>query len=111
MQRMPGVAGSHALGTWCTAQDTDGTGYLVYSSEDNLVMHVAALAPDYLSVLPEYRRILIGMKREAPAVFKHGDTYFLLTSGCTGSAWRSCMCGSDPSRARCAGHGRCQPIG
>lgn len=47
-------------------------------------MHVARLTQDYLGIQPEYRRILVYLKREAPAIFKHGRYYVLLTSGCTG---------------------------
>lgn len=66
------------------AQDDDGKAYLAYASEDNAVMHTSELTPDYLDVRPDYARVMVGMKREAPAVFKYGGTYFMLTSGCTG---------------------------
>ena len=26
----------------------------------------------------------VGLSREAPAIFKHGDIYLMITSGCTG---------------------------
>ena len=57
---------------------------MAYSSEDNAVMHVAALMPDYLGIQSAYRRILVRKKREAPALFKFRRYYLLLTSGCTG---------------------------
>ena len=47
-------------------------------------MHVSELTRDYLDVKLNYARILVNLKREAPAVFKHGGTYFMLTSACTG---------------------------
>ncbi|GAB4816625.1 hypothetical protein N2152v2_003671 [Parachlorella kessleri] len=65
-------------------KDDDGKAYLFYSSEENQVMHVAQLAPNYLSVVTNYDRVLVGLSREAPAVFKHQGLYLLLTSGCTG---------------------------
>jgi hypothetical protein len=52
------------------------------------------LAPDYLSPTSVYRRILIGQRREAPAVFKaSAGKYYLITSLCSG--W-------DPNAARIA---------
>jgi beta-galactosidase len=74
-------------------QDDDGRAFLVYASEDNNTMQVCLLAPDYLSPTAVYRRILIGQRREAPAVFKAGGKYYLITSLCSG--W-------DPNAARVA---------
>jgi len=67
-------------------QDDDGSAFIAYSSEDNSVMHVARLTADYLGIHPTYNRILVFLKREAPAIFKYGRYYLLLTSGCTGWA-------------------------
>ncbi|MGJ3192938.1 family 43 glycosylhydrolase [Paenarthrobacter sp. FR1] len=70
--------------------DDDGTGYIIYSSEENQTMFISKLNADYtyLSTAPEaavegvdYKRIFVGWSREAPAMFRHGDRYFLLTSG------------------------------
>jgi beta-galactosidase len=74
-------------------QDDDGRAYLVYASENNNTMQVCLLAPDYLSPTAVYRRILVGQRREAPAVFKGGGKYYLITSLCSG--W-------DPNAARIA---------
>ena len=57
---------------------------LAYSSEDNRVMHITALTPDYTQVTSTYTKIFSGMGREAPAMFKHGDVYLMATSGCSG---------------------------
>ena len=65
-------------------QDDDGSAYLAYASKDNHIMHIAPLTEDYLDVKATYKRILIGLKREAPTLFKFKDHYLLLTSGCTG---------------------------
>ena len=66
-------------------QDEDrGIALLAYSSEDNRVMHIAALTPDYTHVTNTYTKILSGLSREAPAMFKHGDVYLMATSGCSG---------------------------
>ncbi|GGB17497.1 family 43 glycosylhydrolase [Puia dinghuensis] len=74
-------------------QDEDGRAYLVYTSENNNTMQVCLLSSDYLKPTPVYKRILIGQRREAPAVFKQGGRYFLITSLCSG--W-------DPNAARWA---------
>lgn len=67
-------------------KDEDGVAYLIYSSEDNSELHVGPLNSEYLDVTEEMRRILVGQKREAPALFKHQGTYYMITSGCTGWA-------------------------
>jgi len=74
-------------------QDDDGRAYMVYASENNNTMQVCLLAPDYLSPTKVFRRILIGQRREAPAVFMAGGKYYLITSLCSG--W-------DPNAARVA---------
>jgi lysophospholipase L1-like esterase len=74
-------------------QDDDGRAYLVYASENNTTMQVCLLSDDYLRPTTEYRRILVGERREAPAVFKSQGHYYLITSLCSG--W-------DPNAARFA---------
>ena len=71
--------------------DTDGRAYHIFSSEDNLTLHIAELSDDYLSHTGRYIRVAPGGQNEAPAVFRHGNTYWMITSGCTG--W-------DPNEAR-----------
>ena len=65
-------------------QDDDGKAYHFYSSEENTTMHICLLSEDYLSHTTLEKRILIGQSREAPAVFKSKNKYYLITSGCTG---------------------------
>ncbi|CAJ1929271.1 unnamed protein product [Sphenostylis stenocarpa] len=67
-------------------KDEDGMAYLIYSSEDNSELHIGPLTEDYLNVTSVMRRILVGQHREAPALFKHEGTYYMITSGCTGWA-------------------------
>lgn len=67
-------------------QDDDGKAYHFFSSEDNATMHVVLLSDDYLSHTKTEKRILIDQSREAPAVFKYNNKYYLVTSGCTGWA-------------------------
>ena len=67
-------------------KDDDGKAYLIYSSEDNSELHIGPLTDDYLDVTDDMRRFLIAQHREAPALFKHEGTYYMVTSGCTGWA-------------------------
>lgn len=71
--------------------DDDQTAYHVYSSEDNLTIHVAELTEDYLGYTGRYIRIEPGGHNEAPALLKKDGKYYMITSGCTG--W-------DPNAAR-----------
>jgi len=74
-------------------QDEDGRAYVVYASENNNTMQVCLLSDDYVRPTSVYRRILVGERREAPAVFKSQGHYYLITSLCSG--W-------DPNAATCA---------
>ena len=65
-------------------QDDNGAAYLVYSSEGNNTMHITQLTADYLKPTSTFKRILINARREAPAMFKSGNKYYLITSLCTG---------------------------
>ena len=72
-------------------QDDDGTAYHIHASEDNGVLHISQLTPDYLQPAGIYRRYFEGEFNEAPAVLKRHGLYYLVGSGCTG--W-------DPNPAR-----------
>jgi hypothetical protein len=65
-------------------QDDDGSAYLIYSSESNNTMHITQLTPDYLKTTSTFNRIFVNARREAPAMFKGGNKYYLITSLCTG---------------------------
>jgi beta-galactosidase len=72
--------------------DDDGIGYHFYSSRDNYDMRLHTMTDDFLNATEEDEMIFTkGAHREAPAIFKHNNTYYLITSGCTG--W-------DPNAAR-----------
>ena len=71
--------------------DDDGKAYHIYSSEENLTLHIAELSDDFLSHTGKYVRVAPTGHNEAPALFKHNGTYWMITSGCTG--W-------DPNEAR-----------
>jgi beta-galactosidase len=65
--------------------DDDGAAYHIYSSDENMDLRIAKLNDDYLSSTTA-DTILFRRQREAPALFKKGSTYYLITSGCTGWA-------------------------
>lgn len=66
--------------------DDDGKAYHLYSSEENLTLHLAELTNDYLHYTGKYWRIAPGGQNEAPVIFKRNGTYWLIASGCTGWA-------------------------
>lgn len=70
-------------------KDTDGRAYHFASTNMNTNMNVALLSEDYLETEKNpvtETLILNGLKYEAPAIFKVGDIYYGLFSGCTGWA-------------------------
>lgn len=71
--------------------DDDGKAYHIYSSEENLTLHIAELSADYTFHTGRYVRVAPGGQNEAPAIFKKDGKYWMITSGCTG--W-------DPNEAR-----------
>jgi hypothetical protein len=66
--------------------DDDGKAYHIYSAEENLTLNIAELSDDYLSHTGNYVRVAPAGHNEAPAIFKKGKTYYMITSGCTGWA-------------------------
>ena len=66
--------------------DDDGKAYHIFSSEDNLTLHIAELTDDYLHHSGRYTRVAPAGHNEAPAIFKRNGTYWMITSGCTGWA-------------------------
>ncbi len=65
-------------------KDDDGKAYLIYSSEGNATMQISQLTPDFLKTVGTYTRNFIDKSREAPAIFKRGGKYYIVSSGCTG---------------------------
>lgn len=64
--------------------DADGRAYHIFSSEDNLTLQIAELDSTYTRHTGRYVRMAPGDQNEAPAIFRRGDTYWMITSGCTG---------------------------
>jgi len=71
--------------------DDDGKAYHIHSSENNQTLHFAELTDDYQNFTGKYTRVLEGKANEAPAIFKKGGKYYMISSGTTG--W-------DPNPAR-----------
>lgn len=65
-------------------KDDDGTGYMISAANNNRDLHIYRLSADYLTVESRVQLLWAGQLREAPALFKRGGVYFLLTSGATG---------------------------
>ena len=66
--------------------DDDGKAYHIFSSEDNLTIHIAQLTDDYMAHNGVFVRVAPGGQNEAPTLFKQDGTYWMITSGCTGWA-------------------------
>lgn len=73
--------------------DVDGAGYILYASEENATMYISRLSEDYTDIAArdeeavegrDFTRNMVGESREAPAMFRYKDKYYLMTSGCTG---------------------------
>lgn len=77
--------------------DDDGKAYHVFSSEENYTLQLAELTPDYTGHTGKFVRIYAGHQTEAPAMFKHNATYYMIGSGCTGWAPNAARWFSAPS--------------
>jgi len=77
--------------------DDDGKAYHIFSSEENLTLHIAELTADYLHHTGRYTRLAPAGHNEAPAIFKHDGTYWMITSGCTGWEPNEARMSSAPS--------------
>lgn len=65
-------------------QDTDGAAYLVSSANENADLDIFRLTDDYTGVASLTANPWPGTYREAPAMFKRGSVYFMLTSANSG---------------------------
>lgn len=75
--------------------DDDKKAYIIYSSEENRTMFISRLNEDYTYLDAEvetavhgedFVRLFPGAQREAPAIFKFNEKYYMITSGATGWA-------------------------
>ncbi|MEV4799222.1 RICIN domain-containing protein [Nonomuraea sp. NPDC049421] len=67
-----------------TLYDDGGTAYMISAADENYDLHIYRLTSDYLNVAALVGNFWNDAHREAPAMFRRGSTYFLLTSGATG---------------------------
>ncbi|WP_412986827.1 family 43 glycosylhydrolase [Niallia alba] len=66
--------------------DDDGTAYFVSAARDNADLHIYRLQDDYLNIASLAARGWQGEYREAPAIVKQDNIYYICTSFCTGWA-------------------------
>lgn len=66
--------------------DDNGKAYHITSSQENLTMIVSELTDDYLDFTGKFNMIAPGGQNEAPTIFRHNGTFWLICSGCTGWA-------------------------
>jgi hypothetical protein len=67
-----------------TLYNDNGTAYMLSAADENRDLHIYRLTADYLNVQTLVGNFWNDQSREAPALFKRGSTYFLLTSGTSG---------------------------
>lgn len=67
-----------------TFVDSDGTGYMVSAARENYDLQIYKLTADYTGIDSLVANPWVGGHREAPALFKRGGVYFMLTSAATG---------------------------
>jgi hypothetical protein len=67
-----------------TLYNDGGTAYMISAADENYDLMIYRLTSDYLNVASVVGNFWDGGHREAPALFKRGSTYFMLTSGATG---------------------------
>ncbi|MGI6218707.1 MAG: glycoside hydrolase family 43 protein [Bacteroidaceae bacterium] len=77
--------------------DTDGKAYQITSSEENLTLLISQLNDEFTAPNGQFIRVAPGGQNEAPTIFKHNGTYWMITSGCTGWAPNSARMFSAPS--------------
>ncbi|GLH96449.1 beta-xylosidase [Phytohabitans aurantiacus] len=66
-----------------TLYNDGGTAYMISAADENRDLHIYRLTADYLNIASLVGNFWNNAIREAPAMFKRGSTYFLLTSGAT----------------------------
>ncbi len=67
-----------------TLFNDNGTAYMISAADENYDLHIYRLTSDYLNVSTLVGNFWNDAHREAPAMFKRGNVYFLLTSAATG---------------------------
>ena len=67
-----------------TLYNDNGTAYMISAADENYDLMIYRLSADFLSIASVVGNFWDGGHREAPALFKRGSTYFMLTSAATG---------------------------
>jgi hypothetical protein len=67
-----------------TLYNDNGTAYMISAADENYDLHIYRLTSDFLNVNTLVGNFWNDAHREAPAMFKRGSVYFLLTSAATG---------------------------
>ncbi|WP_444544530.1 RICIN domain-containing protein [Rhizocola hellebori] len=67
-----------------TIYNDNGTGYMISAADENFDLMIYRLTPDFLGIAAVVGNFWNDAHREAPALFKRGSTYFMLTSAATG---------------------------
>ena len=80
-----------------TLYNDNGTAYMISAADENRDLHIYRLTSDYLNVASLVGNFWNDAGREAPALFKRGSTYFMLTSGLTGWSPNQAMYATAPS--------------
>lgn len=88
--------------------DDDGTAYFISTIEENRHLGLFRLSDDYLQPL-ECTVLMRDQRREAPAIARVGDTYYMLSSACTG--WEPNQCMLSWSKSLTGGWSPLTPIG
>ncbi len=70
-------------------QDNDGTAYFISTTDENSNLGLFRLSDDYHSAV-EKSVLFAGQGREAPAIVRVGDRYFMFNSACSG--WEPNQC-------------------
>lgn len=63
-------------------KEDNGDAYHIYASSDNYDLRLAKLSDDYLHSTA-LDTLILRQHREAPAIFKYRNRYYLISSGCT----------------------------
>ena len=69
--------------------DNDGTAYFISTTNENQDLGLFRLADDYQSVV-SHTVLMPGERREAPAIVRIGNRYFMFSSACSGWAPNQC---------------------
>lgn len=64
-------------------QDNDGTAYFISTTDENRHLGLFRLSDDYHEAV-EHTQLFAWQSREAPAIVRLGDTYFMFSSACSG---------------------------